>query len=304
MLLALDLDGTLLTTDKRLSARNLEAVSRAQQAGTTIVLASGRHPRSMARFADALHLRERGGYVVAFNGAQLIDYASGRTLFSQHLPAEAVPRLVEWARRYDLPILSFRGDTIITEHPDDHYVVENAANNRLAVEGVDDLAAELLALYPVDAGGHGMAVRSGEGSDVAVCSGEGRVAAPTMCPLGPPAKCLLPGPPELLPEVEAAMRADLEGVVDVYRSAPHYLELVPLGVNKGNTLGRLLSLLGRTCEDLIACGDQDNDISMIRLARLGVAMGNAAANVQAAAEVVAPTCDEDGVAHIIERYLL
>lgn len=295
MLLALDLDGTLLTTDKRLSARNLEAVSRAQQGGTTIVLASGRHPRSMARFADALHLRERGGYVVAFNGAQLIDYASGRTLFSQHLPAEAVPRLVGWARRYDLPILSFRGDTIITEHPEDHYVVENAANNRLDVEGVDDLAAALLALYSADGVGSGIGVLDG---------GEGRVVASTMCPLGPPAKCLLPGPPELLPEVEAAMRADLEGVVDVYRSAPHYLELVPLGVNKGNTLGRLLSLLGRTCEDLIACGDQDNDISMIHLARLGVAMGNAAANVQAAADIVAPTCDEDGVAHIIERYLL
>lgn len=267
-LLALDLDGTLLTTDKRLTERNLEAVSRAQDAGTTIILASGRHPRSMARFADALHLRERGGYLVAFNGAQLIDYTTGQLLFSQHLPAKAITRLVDWAHRYNLPILSFRGDSIITEHPADHYVVENAANNRLAVEPVDDLAAAMLALPE------------------------------------PPAKCLLPGPPELLPEVEAAMRADLRGVVDVYRSAPHYLELVPLGVDKGSTIQRLINTLEHTREELIACGDQDNDISMIRLAGMGVAMSNAAAEVKTAADIVAPSCDDDGVAQIIERYLL
>lgn len=283
-LLALDLDGTLLTTDKRLTARNLDAVDRAQRAGTTIVLASGRHPRSMARFADALHLHERGGYVVAFNGAQIIDWATGQTLFSQHLSAAAIPRLVAWARRYGLPILSFRGDAIITEHPTDHYVVENAANNRLAIEPVADLAAAMLDLLPTEA--------------------DNRAASTAGVRVPPPAKCLLPGPPELLPEVEAAMRADLQGVVDVYRSAPHYLELVPPGINKGRALSHLLFLIGRTHEDLIAIGDQDNDIPMIRLAATGVAMGNAAANVMAAADLVAPTCDDDGVAHVIERLLL
>lgn len=267
-LLALDLDGTLLTTDKRLTERNLDAVTRAQDAGVTIVLASGRHPRSMARFADALHLQERGGYVLAFNGAQLIDYTTGQLLFSQHLPAHLIPRIVNWARRYDLPLLTFRGDTIITEHPTDHYVVENAANNRLAIEGVDDLVAAIAALPE------------------------------------PPAKCLLPGPPALLPEVEAAMRADLQGEMEIYRSAPHYLELVPLGIDKGRTLQRLLYILKRTREDLMACGDQDNDIAMIRLAGTGVAMGNAADNVKAAADVIAPSCDEDGVAQMIERLLL
>lgn len=267
-LLALDLDGTLLTTDKRLTERNLDAITRAQKAGTTIILASGRHPRSMARFADALHLREHGGYLVAFNGSQLIDYTTGQLLYSQHLPEALIPRLVGWARRYDLPILTFRGDIIITEHPDNYYVVENARNNRFAIEGVDDLIETIAALPE------------------------------------PPAKFLLPGDPELLPEVEAAMRADLQGEIEIFRSAPHYLELVPRGVDKGRTLQRLLNIIGRTREDLIACGDQDNDIPMIRLAGTGVAMGNAADNVKAAADVIAPSCDDDGVAQIIESRLL
>lgn len=268
MLLALDLDGTLLTTDKRLTARNLTAITRAQDEGNTIVLASGRHPRSMARFADALHLRERGGYLLSFNGATLIDYATGEVIFHQHLPTDVISRLNYWARHFGLPMLSFRGDTIITEHPTDHYVTENAANNRLPIEGVDDLAAAMLALDT------------------------------------PPAKCLLPGAPELMPEVEATLKTDLRGIIDVYRSAPHYLEVVPLGIDKGNTLLYLLDLLGHTQADLIACGDQDNDIPMLRVAGLGVAMENAPDNVKAAADFVTLSCDNDGVAHVIERFIL
>lgn len=268
MLLALDLDGTLLTTDKRLTERNRDAVRRAQDAGHTIVLASGRHPFSMSFFAELLHLRERGGYLLSFNGAQLIDYPSGELLFSQHLPAQILPRLRDWARRFDLPMLSFRGNTIISEQPENHFITENARNNRMPVEGVADIAAALQAL-------------------------------PTL-----PPKCLLPGPPEILPEVEAAMKADLAGEIEIYRSAPHYLELVPLGIDKGATLLRLLDHLNLTPADLIACGDQDNDISMIRVAGVGVAMDNAAENVKAAADVVAPSCDVSGVADIIERYLL
>ena len=271
MLLALDLDGTLLTTDKQLTARNLDAVTRAQDAGTTVVLSSGRHPHSMAHFAELLHMRERGGYLVAFNGGMIVDYPTGRILHEEHLPTHLLPRLRNWARHYDLPMLTFRGNvppTIISEQPTNPYVVENARNNRMTVEGVDDIAAAMLAL-PV-----------------------------------PPPKCLLPGPPELLPEVEAAMRADLQGEMDIYRSAPYYLELVPPGVDKGRALLRLLEHLHLTPADLMACGDQDNDIPMLRVAGIGVAMGNAAENVKAAADHVTLSCDEDGVAHAIERLLL
>lgn len=266
-ILALDLDGTMLTSDKRLTEGNLRAICRAQECGTTIVLASGRHPQSMARFADALGLRERGGYLVAFNGGQLIDYATGEMIFHHELPREVLPRLVAWARRYNLPLMSFRGNTIVTEQPTNPYIVENARNNRLPVEGVNDLAETLCSL-------------------------------PT-----PPTKCLLPGDPALLPEVEAAMKADLGEAVGIYRSAPHYLELVPPGIDKGATLLRLLSHMGLEREALIACGDQANDISMIVTAGLGVAMGNATEEVKAAADVVTGSCDEDGVAQVIDSYI-
>lgn len=268
MLLALDLDGTLLDSQKRLSPRNLDALLRAQEMGTTIVLASGRHPYSMARFADRLHLKEHGGYVLAFNGGQLIDYATGEVLFHRELPPHLLPRLIEWAHRYDLPIMSFRGNVIITEQPSNHFIVENAANNRMPIEGVTNFIEALNDLYT------------------------------------PPTKMLLPGDPELLPEVEAAMKADLGDEMAIYRSAPHYLELVPPGIDKGATLERLLYITRNAREELIACGDQDNDVSMIRLAGIGVAMANAVEEAKAAADYITLSNDEDGIAHVVERFIL
>lgn len=266
MILALDLDGTLLDSHKQLSQVNLDAITHAQEAGTTIVLASGRHPYSMARFADLLSLKERGGYLVAFNGGQIIDYTTGSLLFERTLPIDALPRIVEWAHRYDLPILTFRRNVIISENPTNHYVVENAANNRMSIEGVKDFLAELKDLYQ------------------------------------PPAKFLFPGDPELLPTVEAAMKADFGDTIGIYRSAPHYLEIVPPGIDKGHALLKLMETVGRNT--LIACGDQDNDISMIRAADIGVAMGNAEEEVKAVADYVAPTNDQNGIAHVIERFIL
>ena len=87
-------------------------------------------------------------------------------------------------------------------------------------------------------------------------------------------------------------------------SSPEVLELVPPGVDKGAGLAAAAKLLGIPREEVIAVGDGENDIPMLRWAGLGAAMGNAPDDVKAAADIVIPSCDEDGVAWLIDRYLL
>ena len=82
------------------------------------------------------------------------------------------------------------------------------------------------------------------------------------------------------------------------------LEIVPTGVNKAAGLARVAEILGIPREETIAIGDGENDISMLRWAGLGIAMANAPENVKAAADVIAPACDEDGAAWAMEKYLL
>ena len=85
---------------------------------------------------------------------------------------------------------------------------------------------------------------------------------------------------------------------------PNNEELSPLGVDKGTALRAMCDALDIPVEAAIAVGDQGNDLSMIRVAGLGVAMGNATQEVKEAAKAVTADCDHDGVAEVIKTYLL
>lgn len=87
------------------------------------------------------------------------------------------------------------------------------------------------------------------------------------------------------------------------KTAPFYYEANPKGVSKGNALKFLCHKLNLSSENLIAIGDEENDLSMIKLAGIGVAMGNAVPAVKEAAQRVTSDCDHDGVAEAIEKIL-
>ena len=117
-------------------------------------------------------------------------------------------------------------------------------------------------------------------------------------------KCLAVGPLEKLIPLEAAAKGHSSAHVSApSASSDYFLELVPLGVNKGNALARLLDVLGMTPQDLIAIGDNYNDLEMIELAGTGVAMGNAPEDIQRRADFVTRSNAEDGVAYALEQLL-
>ena len=92
--------------------------------------------------------------------------------------------------------------------------------------------------------------------------------------------------------------------MDVYRSADFFLECVPLGIDKARSLERLINSLNISREEIIACGDGYNDLSMIRFAGLGIAMANAAKDIQCEADFVTFSNEDEGVAHVIEQFIL
>ena len=81
------------------------------------------------------------------------------------------------------------------------------------------------------------------------------------------------------------------------------VEILPTGTSKGGALGALIEDMGIAPQQVLACGDGENDIEMLQLAGIGVAMGNADDAVQAAADFVSVPCDQDGVAHALARFL-
>ncbi len=119
-----------------------------------------------------------------------------------------------------------------------------------------------------------------------------------------PIKGLMIVEPGMGEEMAAELHAIFDGRLTVLRSHELFTEVTPPKASKGNALAFLAARYGISQAETLAVGDSDNDISMIRWAGLGVAMGNAAPEVIAAADWVAPPVAEDGLATIIERFVL
>ncbi|KGF50733.1 Cof-type HAD-IIB family hydrolase [Prevotella melaninogenica] len=264
-MIVLDLDGTLTNNKKEITPRTKQALMQAQAAGIHVVLASGRPTYGIVPLAEELKLKGNRGYILAFNGGKIIDCTKNEVLFEQKLDEQLVPILFQEAQKAGMEILTYQGEGIAATNKDDEYVQHEAFINKMSVTQYDNLLNQLV--YPIN-------------------------------------KCLIVGDPTTLHELEIRLAKELEGKMDVYRSADFFLECVPLGIDKARSLDRLISSLRISREEVIACGDGYNDLSMIRFAGLGVAMANAAKDIQGEADFVTLSNEEDGVAHVIEHFIL
>ena len=263
--LAFDLDGTLTNSKKEISPRNLRTLLRLQQSGVRLVLASGRPTYGIVPLAEQLQMKENNGYILSYNGGEIIDWSTGELLYKNLLPDDVLPILYQTATDNRQTILTYDNECILTENPNDPYVQKEAFLNKMQVRRVENFLQEI--------------------------------------PLPLP-KCLIVGEPEQLMKTEAELSLRLQRQISVYRSEPYFLELVPLGIDKKRSIAVLSEKLGITREEVAAMGDGYNDLSMIKYAGLGIAMNNAQEPVKAAADYIAPSNDEDGVAIAVERYFL
>ena len=261
--IALDLDGTLTNHDKVVTPRTRQALLKAQEQGAIIILASGRPTYGIVPVAECLELEKRGGYILSYNGGNIVNAKTGEKLFSQFLPDAVIPILYKYAREHRYALLGYAGNEIITEMPDDQYVKEESRINKMNIRKVDNL---LDALEP-----H-------------------------------PTKLLMTGDPTDMLKAEEELVEILGEKMDIFRSAPFFLELVPKGIDKAQSLLRLLSKINLTPADLMAFGDGYNDLSMLKLAGVGVAMANAAPEVRADADYVTLSNEEDGVAEALLHF--
>lgn len=120
----------------------------------------------------------------------------------------------------------------------------------------------------------------------------------------PITKLLIEIPPENLPAARDELAARLNGAVEIVRSMPQLLEFLPKGASKGDGLRRLLAMMHVNPAHVLALGDADNDLEMLELAGIGVAMGNATDRVKAIANHITTSNNEDGVALAVERFVL
>ena len=88
--IALDLDGTLTNSQKKVSEKNKEVISKAIEEGIKVILASGRPLFGITPVADILELEKKGGYILAYNGGNIVDCMTGELRYSRLIPQECV----------------------------------------------------------------------------------------------------------------------------------------------------------------------------------------------------------------------
>ena len=250
-LVVLDLDGTLTNSKKEITARNRETLIRIQEQGVRLVLASGRPTYGIVPLANELRINEFGGFILSYNGGEIINWESKEMMYENVLPNH-------------LSLQTYDGAEIVTENSQDPYVQKEAFLNKMAVRETNDFLTDI-----------------------------------TL----PVAKCLIVGDADQLIPVESELCIRLQGKINVFRSEPYFLELVPQGIDKALSLTVLLEATGVSREEVIAIGDGYNDLSMIKFAGMGIAMGNAQEPVKKAANEITLSNDEDGVAVAIEKHI-
>jgi 5-amino-6-(5-phospho-D-ribitylamino)uracil phosphatase len=252
-LIAIDLDGTLLTDSKKISRRTVKALASLASRGIKVVIASARPPRSVRHLYAQLRLDT---WQINYNGALIWDEPGQKAIFHQPMEAEVVKKMVELARsRFKNLLVSCEiMDRWYTDRHDPNYTTETG---RLFKPDVIAPLAEFC------------------------CQ--------------PITKLLFLGDAVTMAAVESMLAEDFDEQASMVRTEPQLLQVMDRRVGKAAALKMVASHYGVPLKQVMAIGDAPNDVGMLQLAGVAVAMENADQITKDVADWIAPSNNHDGV---------
>jgi Cof subfamily protein (haloacid dehalogenase superfamily) len=279
-MIATDIDGTLLDSHQRIPERNMRALAAAHEAGIHIVLVTGR------RFPFALPIAEQLPFdhaVIACNGA-VIRSRAGTTHFRKLLPRATAARVIEWTK-------AWRPYTMLA-YDDDIAATDKVA--QVVIETLEKRTPQFMQWYN-RVKHHARLVPLETALDSAGCD---------------PLQVMFSGPIAPLREVYASLdtapfRADFQLTKTFYEERDlGIMDLIHPECSKGAALREWARICGVAREQVMAVGDNYNDLDMLEYAGVAVVMGNSVPELQAAGWHVTASNDDAGLADAIERWAL
>ncbi|MCX7949493.1 MAG: Cof-type HAD-IIB family hydrolase [Treponemataceae bacterium] len=264
-LIALDLDDTLLREDLTISHYSRSVIKQLEKRGVTVVLASGRSPQALQKYAHFLEMNKRPGYLICNNGTTVTESHTGNIVYQVLLPLEPALKVYDLVDAEGLPIQIYEDDVIFVSRRNEYadQDVKLTGLRQVVVQNFRSLLAQ--------------------GAT----------------------KMVIPGDPMLLKPLEIILKTYLGDEVTIFTSKPYFLEILPPHSGKGEALAIVAQRMGLSPHEVMAFGDSMNDESMLRWATYGVAMKNSQpAILELAPYVTEFTNEEDGVARFLEKHLL
>lgn len=266
-LIAIDMDGTLLNSDNEVSERTRKAIVRAGEKGVYIILATGRLLASAIKYSYKMDLKTP---IISSNGAIVID-GNKNIIYEKSIHKNTVETITKLADIHNLYYHFYTKDSLYSNQYDEDII------KFYNPKGIDKDDKIKFNLY----------------NDIREVV-DNNIEVYKFIFIDNDTKKLY------------KLREELKSIenVNVCSSWSNNVEVMQREVSKGNSLKYLCERLNVSREDVIAIGDNENDLSMIDFAGLGVSMGNGAEKIKSIADIITSTNNEDGVAKIIEKYIL
>lgn len=286
--IACDLDGTLLTDNKDILVSTFNSLMEVQKKGVRLILASGRSSAMIEPFAEALQLDRYGGYMVGCNGHHIINAQSGVRTENALIDVQTSARLFAFAKKHHLQFLA--------EHPRGFYI--HVPKSLFPIKILVGFLKQRHKLKKKHQG------------DYSVLGGFTMSSQAFVNSVGKPEDikeaCIKVGITHFPSVVNGAlekMDADLKENLNIMHVTSYWVDIMPKGVDKAAAIEQILIENGVGFESLMAFGDAQNDVEMIRKASIGVAMGNAMESVKMHADLISESNEENGIGLIVDRLL-
>ena len=265
-LLVLDIDGTLVSTDRGISAENKEALAKARDSGVRVVLSTGRSVMSSRHIIDQLSL---DNYHIFFDGALVSSFTSGEEVYVRPIDKTVVRRMVEFAHSEDIDLELFSTKSYFTERE----TWSTQAHRQFF--GAEATIADFTGLWERE-----IIIKGG----------------------------LVTTNPEEVTKAEGFCCHFADSLHFSQARTPAYpgvvfSNLLAPGVSKGRALETLSRYLGVSLDEVMAVGDGTNDVSLLAVAGLAVAMGNARSELKEVADYITLDVEDNGLAAAVDRFL-
>ncbi len=283
-LVAIDLDGTMLNKYGIITEKTKKAISKAQEKGVEVMIASGRAITSVKRFSKEINSNK---YFISGNGAITYDIKNNKILYENILSKTKALKIIKICEENSIYYNVYTENGIIAKNLSYntlYYYKDNLTKpdeNRThinIVENVYDYFEQ----------------REEKILKIMICDEHKTVFNSIVRKLKELSEI------EVL-EVSHMSRKIIKQGTDEIALEYFYTEVSAKDVDKWNALEEIIGLMNISKEEVVTIGDNANDLKMITNAGLGVAMGESAPYVKQSADIIAPTNDEDGVAIILNK---
>lgn len=259
-LVAIDLDGTLINSSGHVSAANKDAITKIQEQGIKVILATGKTRFSAEHIIDELGLSLPGVFI---QGLMICD-GDGSILRETRLDPQAADSILHYLDQNQLPYIANTRHGLFVPQADPYYDNINSKYDEPEPQVIGPM--------------------SGRAAEIGINK-------------------ILVGDKTGMQKRRQDLQTRFSERVTILQAVPEYLEILPSNVSKGEGLQWLLNYMKIDPQSVLAIGDGENDIEMLRLCGIGVAMGSAGPQVCEAADVVVGDNDQNGVAEALERFI-